>query len=488
MTIDKSPGQTPTEQYLSHLCDRTFLKLWSYPNPYKIDGKELCDLIAVFEDNVFLFFDRESRKFDRGSDVLLSWERWKKEAIEKQIQTASGAKRYVLNNRNKIFLDATAKTAFPLHIPDGELRIHKIIVAHGAKEACERFSESNVYGSLGVSYESLPFSDSHPFIVSLDKADPVHLLDSHNLELILGKLDTLYDFQSYLTVKENAIRRYDCVTYCGEEDLLAHYFLNFDSDAKTYMIGVKGGDHNGLMIGEGEWRDFVESGPYKRRKADNQISYAWDRLLQKTGQNALNGVLGGNSDVFRGKSAIHEMAKEPRLSRRAISGMMAASIKNFPDNATGIVRNLSWMPSFFPDVGYVFLQLYHDHPGDYDAVYRPTRRKMLEFACGAAKLKWPDMNKIIGIAIDAPKYSRMNSEDFILLDCANWTPEDQAYYEEANTELRFFQTPSLREHRMRVTEFPSAQRPHNLPKIGRNQLCPCGSGKKWKRCHGQAVN
>jgi hypothetical protein len=21
-------------------------------------------------------------------------------------------------------------------------------------------------------------------------------------------------------------------------------------------------------------------------------------------------------------------------------------------------------------------------------------------------------------------------------------------------------------------------------KIGRNDLCPCGSGKKWKRCHG----
>jgi hypothetical protein len=66
MAIDKSVGQTWTEQYLSHLCDRTFLKLWSYANPFKSDGKELCDLIAVFENNIFLFFDRESRTFDRG--------------------------------------------------------------------------------------------------------------------------------------------------------------------------------------------------------------------------------------------------------------------------------------------------------------------------------------------------------------------------------------------------------------------------------------
>jgi preprotein translocase subunit SecA len=25
------------------------------------------------------------------------------------------------------------------------------------------------------------------------------------------------------------------------------------------------------------------------------------------------------------------------------------------------------------------------------------------------------------------------------------------------------------------------------PKIGRNDLCPCGSGKKYKSCHGQSI-
>lgn len=242
-----------------------------------------------------------------------------------------------------------------------------------------------------------------------------------------------------------------------------------------------------MIIGEGEWRDFVDTGPYRRRKVDNEISYIWDRLIQKTGQNTLNGTIGGNSDVFRGKSAIHEMAKEPWLSRRALSEMIATSIKNFPDNAKGIVRNLSFLPSFFPGRGYVFLQLHQENAGDYDTEYRPFRRRMLEFACGAAKLKFPHLEKVIGIAIDAPKYSRINSEDFILLECGNWSEEDQAYYEEANKKLRFFQTDALKEHRMHVTEFPTAQKPVNLPKIGRNQLCPCGSGKKYKQCHGQTL-
>jgi hypothetical protein len=172
MAIEKSKGQTLTEQYLSHLCDRTFLRLWSYPNPYKADGKELCDLIAVFENNVFLFFDRESHKFDQGSDVLISWERWKKEAITKQIRSAAGAKRYLLTRRDQIYLDVSGTVPLPLQIPSGDLRIYKIIVAHGAKEACERFSSSNVYGSLGISYESYPSVGSQPFIVTLDRSDP----------------------------------------------------------------------------------------------------------------------------------------------------------------------------------------------------------------------------------------------------------------------------------------------------------------------------
>jgi hypothetical protein len=207
MAIEKSIGQTPTERYLSHLCDRTFLKPWSYANPFKADGKELCDLIVVFKDSIFLFFDRESRKFDRGGDVLLTWERWKKEAITKQIGTAAGAKRYVLNHRDQIYLDANGTVPLPPSVPAGTLRIHKVIVAHGAKEACKQYSSSNIYGSLGISYADEPSGQSHPFIVPLDRSDPVHVLDSHNLELILGELDTLYDLQAYLTAKEKAIQR-----------------------------------------------------------------------------------------------------------------------------------------------------------------------------------------------------------------------------------------------------------------------------------------
>jgi preprotein translocase subunit SecA len=36
-----------------------------------------------------------------------------------------------------------------------------------------------------------------------------------------------------------------------------------------------------------------------------------------------------------------------------------------------------------------------------------------------------------------------------------------------------------------VTSQPKSPAPRRgMPKVGRNELCPCGSGKKYKKCHG----
>lgn len=484
MAIKKSEGVTRTEELLSSLCDKTFLKLWSYPNPFKDDRKELCDLIAVFTDHVFIFFDRESRKFDGAvKDVLVTWNRWKKEAIEKQINTAKGAEKYIRSGR-PVFLDGKNEVPFPLEITP-ETKIHKIIVAHGAKEACEAFSDDNVYGSLAVSYGDREVHLPFPFMINLDSNDPVHVLDSHNLAILFGELDTFFDLVSYLEEKERAVRKYDSFLYCGEEDLIAHYFLNFDEKRNAYLIGTKDQDINCMAIGEGEWKSFIEMDVYARRKEANRVSYFWDELIQRTCQNALDGTILGNADLLRGKSALHEMAKEPRFSRRALSGAMIEAIQNFPETDQPLVRNLSFMPSFYQDKGYVFLQLKFSNITDYENDYRPKRQAILEIACGAARNQFPHLNKVIGIAIDAPKYSNTNSEDFILLECNDWTKNIEEHYRKANEDLNFFQTDNLKRVERRVSDFPVVNVPKRPKrKIGRNEPCFCGSGKKYKKCHG----
>jgi hypothetical protein len=265
--IIKSSGVTPTERLLADLCEHSFLRLWSYPNPYKDDGKELCDLLAVFEDHAFIFFDRESRHLDtQGKDKKLAWERWKRAAVDDQARTALEAERYLRNGR-KIFLDHEQTVEFLIDIDRSKMIVHKIVVAHGAAEACRAFSDANVYGSLAVAYGQPGGDFSWPFLVEIDKNQPFHLLDSHNLPIILGELDTIFDLSSYLDAKLEAIRRYDGLVYCGEEDLLAHYFLNYDKATNRHFIGTPDSGYNGIFIGEGEWKDFIETPPYKRKKA-----------------------------------------------------------------------------------------------------------------------------------------------------------------------------------------------------------------------------
>ena len=492
MLLVKSAGTTETERLLAGFCERTFLKLWSYPNPHREDGHELCDLLAVFGDRVFIFVDREvilQPVPEKDPQVL--WDRWKRNVIDRQIRSVNGVERYIRSGR-PIFLDAKSTVPFPLPIDLARAKFHKIVIAHGAKEACEQASSSNVYGSLAISYCETDGGSTPPFHVEIDRANPIHIFDSHNLPILLSELDTVSDFSTYLDEKERAIGVFEGLRYCGEEDLLGHYLVNYDEASKRHIIGLREGAEKftGVMIGEGEWHDFIQTDVYKNTKKVNRVSYFWDELIQRTCQNALKGTLGGNSDLLRGKSAIFEMVKEPRFVRRGLAERMKAAVMRFPDHVNQFTRQVTFLPSFEPNVGYVLLQL--RVPDSYKSVYdeyREKRQTLLEIACGAAKNKFPHLVKVIGIGIDAPKFSgNTNAEDFILMPCEAWSEQMRAHYEELNAPWSFFGTSDLREFNDRVTQFVPPPEPGEGPqvrtKVGRNDPCPCGSGRKYKKCHG----
>lgn len=489
IVISKSSGVTDSERMLAEFCERTFLKLWSYSNPYKDDGHELCDLLVVFGDYVFIFFDRENQLpevSDKDPQVL--WDRWKRNVVDRQVKTSHGAERYIRSGRG-IFLDAKGTTPFPLAIELEKAVIHKIIVAHGAKEACEQASEQNVFGSLAITYCESGGGPTQPFHVEIDKRNPVHVFDSHNLSIVLSELDTVSDFTDYLNEKLRAVAKFDSLVYCGEEDLLGHYLLNYDKAAKRHIIGTKRDDVNSVMIGEGEWHDFIKTELYKNTKNEDRISYFWDELIQRTCQNALNGALGGNSDLLRGPNAIFEMVKEPRFIRRSLADKIRRTVVSFPDHRSKLTRQVTFLPSYRPDVGYVFFQLRVPDAIRREPDYLDKRRMLLEIACGATKNKFSYLTKVIGIGMDAPKFAgETNSEDFILLPCGTWTDEMRAHYEKQNQEWNFFGTAQLKQYNEHVTQFvppPIVQQASKGSlKIGRNDFCPCGSGRKFKKCHG----
>lgn len=485
--IKKPTGVTATERILADFCERSFLKLWSYPNPYKDDGHELCDLLAVFGNDVFIFFDREAAlPDDPEKNPLVLWDRWKRNVIDRQVKTAHGAERYIRSDR-PIFLDGKRERPFPFDFDRRLVTVHKIIVAHGAKEACERASPQNVYGSLAITYAESDGGPSAPFHIQIDKRNLVHILDSHNMPIVLSELDTVSDLATYLREKVRATSALDSLSYCGEEDLLGHYLLNYDDTRRHHVIGSPKQEASSVMIGEGEWRGFSQSEVYQNTKREDRISYFWDQLIQRTCQNSVDGTLSGNSDILSGQSAIYEMVKEPRFMRRFLADKMLTAVERFPDTGS-FSRQVTLLPSFEKNVAYILLQLRVPEPVRSEPDLREKRLAILEIACGAAKNKLPNLVKVIGIGIEAPKFSGgTNAEDFILMPCETWSAEQRAHYTELNKNWNFFETPDLKEHKDRVTQFVQPFRANKRAtdkKVGRNDPCPCGSGKKYKKCHG----
>lgn len=62
---------TPTERALHELCKHSFLRFWTFPNPFRPDGrvsKELCDAHVICGPYVLAFSDK-SIAFPDGSLV-----------------------------------------------------------------------------------------------------------------------------------------------------------------------------------------------------------------------------------------------------------------------------------------------------------------------------------------------------------------------------------------------------------------------------------
>lgn len=458
--IKKSVGQTPTESMLIDLCNRTFLDIWAYANPYNDEHKEFCDVIAVFENHLFIFFDREKVLSQEFFDsVMINWDRWYRRVVEAQVQTCRGAERY-LRSGHPLYLDAELRTPLPIRYDPSTVKVHRIVVANGAAEACKTMSSSNVNGSLAVSYrdKALALEEKIPFCVELDRSQPIHVLDSHTLPILLSELDTFSDFLAYIEEKEFAIERYSFLSYSGEEDLLAHYLMNFDNPNRKHYIGTNESDVTGVVIGEGDWNEFIKSPAYKSRKEANSNSYFWDKIIRDTLNNALNDKLTGNSDVFQGPSALYEMSKEPRLLRRVLSDGMLKSIAKFPVSENAIVRNISFMPSHQEGVAYIFLQLKAELPDRQESEIRSVRTHMLEVACASAKNHYPHLKRVIGIAMEPPKLYERRSEDFLLFDCSDWTEEKRRFYEELNDldGMHFFTTGRMVSEVRSSQEFPES--------------------------------
>lgn len=447
--IERGIPVNTTEKTLSDLCDLAFLKLWSFPNPYKEPGKELCDVLVVFDNNIIIF-SVKNIKYNENKG-LAGWQRWKRKAIDESITQINGAEKWIKNHPDQIYLNKNCNTIIPINSKK-KFKIYRIVVAHGISDSIANIP-GNTSGSLGIKYSDNNDFEDVQYFVELPKSPIYHILDSANLEILLKELDTITDFINYL--KEKAIKLSKIVTYTGEEDVMGQYLRTIEPETgKHYILKDKNKD----LIVDFEnmiWKNFSNSYEYKEKKILDKSSYLWDKYLQQLCEYALNGELTGNIDIFQESSPIKEMAKELRFYRRILSGGIIQSVNYFPEIADDYTRQVRLIMSEDNKSAYVFLQIKYNEQDDYETVVRPKRRQMLNIACGTLKNKHSFLQKIVGIAINSPKHHIYADQDYILLDCKKWTRKDRSHYYNLNKDYNFWK-PKNELKVVNSYEYPSA--------------------------------
>ena len=266
MIIPKGQGTTTTEKILANLCERVFLPLWSFPNVFRASGKELCDLLAVSGNDIFVFSDKESAlKLPHvvGSDGSMSatqLNRWMQRAVFDSADQLWRAERWIREHPNRMFCDRAAQT--PLEIPcdTRDANIHLVLVANGARRAMGEFWREVKSPALMLNSE-LRGKEAHiidrrifsvggaenPLVSGafqvgdLDPCKPfIHIFDESGIRIVMKMRDTGSDMVDYFTKRE-IIFRDGYVDFLApeEEALLFEYLKYHDHSGHDFLFHHK---------------------------------------------------------------------------------------------------------------------------------------------------------------------------------------------------------------------------------------------------------
>jgi hypothetical protein len=488
--ITPAEGVTEAEQYLAKLCKRSFLSIWSYPNVFRDqgrkngigDGKELCDLLVVFENNIFIFSDKDCRFGDAGN-IRLDWSRWYRKAVFESANQLFAAERWIREYPNKLFLDRQCKIPFPIRLPKTDCAIfHRIVVAHNGSQHCQEA----MGGSGSLMFESTWEGDAVPFTVGqiCPNKGYVHVFDDTTLNIVMGTLDTITDFTAYINKKEKFLSSGKRVWSAGEEEMLAFYLGNLNRNNEHDFVIKDNVDT--VVIPEGLWKQFTSSPERLEQIEFDRISYAWDELIETFAFHAMTGTQYSSIDrPFREQEIMYRfMARESRTRRRmlakSLGEVLIRSTKSLSQWDARVIASLSADNPY-----YVFIFLKRK-PTESDKDYRDKRLNLLLDYCYVTKLKWPNAQYVVGIAMEDGSENR-RSQDMILTDMTKWNQELEAHAIEIQKRLGLLEQVKMskgREHEYPVDH--SGVTREGLP--SRNSLCKCGSGKRFGNCHGKAFN
>lgn len=386
-------GLTPSEKFVASLCQRSFLKLWTHPNPKGKNNKELCDCLVVCGEHIVIISVKENEYKDTGDKT--GWERWQKAAIEKSASQIWGAERWLATVDRFSRHDDRVVT-----LPEkSKRRYHRISVSLGAQGHVPL-----KWGDLGNGF--------------------VHLFDEYSVGVVFGILDTITDFVEYLQAAEDLVSKARLIfAGGGVEDLVALYIghgrsFNFEDGSQPDMI----------ILNDDLWKGFSESEEYKAIQEDLKESYFWDALVEHyTDDLLIDGMFDMQSkEVTDDQHALVTMALQPRLYRAGLS----RALKEFLDKPE--LKVGSRAVHGHGETAFVFLI---GKSSD-----REQRMKELALRCLVVRGRVPEVKTVVGIATDRPGVpSEVGySTDLVYIHLPEWTDDRENQVSSIQADLGYF--------------------------------------------------
>lgn len=388
-------GLTPSEQFVASLCRRSFLKLWTHPNPKGKKGKELCDCLIVCGPHIVIISVKENEYRETGDEI--GWERWIKVAIEKSASQIWGAERW-LETAECFERNDGRIIALP---PQGSRQYHRVAVALGA------------HGKVMLKWGDL----GHGF---------VHVCDEYSVGVIFSVLDTITDFVKFLSASESLVSKgvFPFMMGGGIENLVALYLLwgrSFEfEDAEHAQPDM-------LVLHDDLWDGVAKSDEFKQMLNDLKDSYIWDRLIEHYAEDLLAGGMFDmhKKEVTENELALVAMALQPRGCRANLVDAFMEFLQNEKlKSAARVVQG---------DNGYAFVFTIGSSEN------REFRSRELMLRCLVVRGRFPNIQTVVGIATDRPEVSETGySSDIVYIHMPEWTEESELHVQGIQNDLGYF--------------------------------------------------
>lgn len=351
------------EKLVHDLALKTFLTDWCYLNPILPSGRELCDLLVVFDETAIIWQIKDLKLDKQG--------KYKISEVEKNLRQLAGAHRQLFD----------LKTPIELKNP---------------RQGKELFNTKSIKEVYLISVLLGKGEEIFSFIENI-KDYTIHVFTKDFTQIILNELDTISDFTNYLRAKEViAGNDKEFMIIGGEEELLALYLMNNRSFEKLNEADY-------IVLEQGSWEHLQNREEYKTKKKQDEISYLWDSIINRAHE--------GASEY---EKVARVLARPDRFKRRYLSKVFfEARLKAHNDRKHGLFRRVL----LADNITYCFL--FADTPEP-----REKRMAMLSAICWIARGTYHENKMVLGIATEM-KIRPTCSYDFCLMDIPEWTEECQ---------------------------------------------------------------